>query len=463
MSQEVLTELVKALERGDEVALVTIVAAQGSTPQRVGAKMIVYPDGRIVWHDRRRLLRERRALEGEGSAASRASRGSSSTISPMISREESGLICGGQMTVYIEPVEPAPQLYIVGAGHVGHQLAQVARPVGFRIHVLDDREKFANAERFPEADEIIVDSIPDWLHKAEIPPSAYVVVVTRGHRHDLDALRSLAARDLRYIGLIGSKAKVKKIYDALVEEGMPIECLSRIHAPIGLDIGAVSPEEIAISILAELIAVRRGRIDEPHVAARVAAVEEAPRVARQGMIPADRAGRGEVVPHGTYEGAAADRFIRRNVSHAHHPRASRGRRRGDCRRHRRRCGGRSRVVAARGRVDPAVDNPDYEEGQLSSLLVGLAAVERQDNVEAVMVTLVDLPLISPSTVRAVLDAYRAKPDAPLVRPRRGNRYGHPVIFNRFDFRGIAARGSVDGRQARRPCPCRRRSACRCRR
>jgi xanthine dehydrogenase accessory factor len=143
----------------------------------------------------------------------------------------------------------------------------VARPVGFRIHVLDDREKFANDQRFPDADEIIVDSIPDWLHKAEIPPSAYVVVVTRGHTHDLDALRALAARDLRYVGLIGSRAKVKKIYDALAEEGMPIECLQRVHAPIGLDIGGVSPEEIAISIVAELIAVRRGRIEEPHVAA----------------------------------------------------------------------------------------------------------------------------------------------------------------------------------------------------
>jgi xanthine dehydrogenase accessory factor len=265
MSQEVLTELVKALERGDEVALVTIVAAQGSTPQRVGAKMLVYPDGRISGtigggcYENDALYKAKEAL------IARKPRLVKYDLTDDFA-EESGLICGGQMTVYIEPVEAAPQLYIVGAGHVGHQLAHVARPVGFRIHVLDDREKFANAERFPEADEIIVDSIPDWLHKAEIPPSAYVVVVTRGHRHDLDALRSLAARDLRYIGLIGSKAKVKKIYDALVEEGMPIECLSRIHAPIGLDIGAVSPEEIAVSILAELIAVRRGRIDEPHVA-----------------------------------------------------------------------------------------------------------------------------------------------------------------------------------------------------
>ena len=266
MSQEVLTELVKALERGDDVALVTIVAAQGSTPQRVGAKMVVYPDGRTVGtigggcYENDALGKAREAL------VSRKPKLVKYDLTDDFA-QESGLICGGQMTVYIEPVEPAPQLYIIGAGHVGHELARVAQPVGFRIHVLDDREKFANAERFPGADEIVVESIPDWLHKADIPPNAYVVVVTRGHTHDLDAMRALAARDLRYVGLIGSRAKVKKIWDELVSEGMPIECLQRVHAPIGLDIGGVSPEEIAISIVAELIAVRRGRIEEPHVAA----------------------------------------------------------------------------------------------------------------------------------------------------------------------------------------------------
>jgi xanthine dehydrogenase accessory factor len=266
MSQEVLTELVKALERGDDVALVTIVAAQGSTPQRVGAKMVVYPDGRTVGtigggcYENDALGKAREAL------ISRKPKLVKYDLTDDFA-QESGLICGGQMTVYIEPVEPAPQLYIIGAGHVGHELARVAQPVGFRIHVLDDREKFANAERFPGAEEIVVESIPEWLHKADIPPSAYVVVVTRGHTHDLDAMRALAARDLRYVGLIGSRAKVKKIWDELVGEGMPIECLQRVHAPIGLDIGGVSPEEIAVSIVAELIAVRRGRIEEPHVAA----------------------------------------------------------------------------------------------------------------------------------------------------------------------------------------------------
>jgi xanthine dehydrogenase accessory factor len=172
--------------------------------------------------------------------------------------QENGLICGGQMDVHVDPLAPAPQLYIIGAGHVGWHLARAAAEAGFRVHVIDDREKFANPERFPQADEVLVEPIADWLHHAEIPASAYVVIVTRGHQHDLDAMRALAARDLRYLGLIGSRAKVARITDALLAEGMPSECLQRVHAPIGLDIGAVTPAEIAISILAELIAVRHG-------------------------------------------------------------------------------------------------------------------------------------------------------------------------------------------------------------
>jgi xanthine dehydrogenase accessory factor len=148
---------------------------------------------------------------------------------------------------------------VIGAGHVGWNLARIAADAGFRIHVLDDREKFANAERFPFADTIEVDDIGAWLHKAELPASAYVVVVTRGHTHDFEAVRALAARDLRYLGLIGSRAKVARIFDALESEGMPLECLQRVHAPIGLDIGAITPAEIAVSILAELIAIRHGK------------------------------------------------------------------------------------------------------------------------------------------------------------------------------------------------------------
>ena len=236
----------------------TIVRSSGSTPQRTGAKMLVFADGRTIG-----------TIGGgcyENDALGRA-REAIATGTPALVKydlnddfvQESGLICGGQMEVYIDPIAPAPALYVIGAGHVGWHLARVASDAGFRIHIVDDREKFANAERFPAADQIVVEDIAGWLHRAELPPSAFVVVVTRGHTHDFDALRALAARDLRYLGLIGSRAKVARVFDALHAEGMPPECLDRVHAPIGLDIGAITPAEIAISILAELIAIRHGK------------------------------------------------------------------------------------------------------------------------------------------------------------------------------------------------------------
>src|SRR5437764_14466185 len=258
MNQEVFAAVADALERGEMAALVTIVSAVGSTPQRVGAKMLVFGDGRIVGtigggcYENDAFWKAREAIR---------------TRKPQLGHyeleddfaQETGLICGGQMDVYIEPIEPSSELYIVGAGHVGFHLARVAQEVGFRVHVVDDREKFANADRFPTAAEIIVDDIPSWIERTPIPAHGYVVIVTRGHTNDLEALRALAPRDLRYIGLIGSRAKVARIYDALTADHMPSDLLKRVHAPIGLDIGAVTPQEIAVSILAELIAVKHGK------------------------------------------------------------------------------------------------------------------------------------------------------------------------------------------------------------
>jgi xanthine dehydrogenase accessory factor len=181
--------------------------------------------------------------------------------------EETGLICGGQMEVFIEPVEPSPDVYIFGAGHVGYFLGRMAFDAGFRVHVIDDREKFASTERFGEGIDVIVDDIPTWLETHTLPATAYAVVVTRGHKHDIDALRALTRTPLRYVGLIGSRAKVKRIFDALRQEGTSPETLKPVHAPIGLDIGAITPQEIAVSILAELIAVKHGKIAESNVAA----------------------------------------------------------------------------------------------------------------------------------------------------------------------------------------------------
>jgi len=258
VNREVFAAVADALERGEPAALVTIVATRGSTPQRVGAKMLVFADGRIVGTIGGGCYENDAFWKARDAIANRRPELVHYELSDDFA-QETGLICGGQMDVYIEPIEPSPELYVIGAGHVGFHLARVAHEVGFRVHVVDDREKFANAERFPSAVEIVVDDIPSWVARAGLPAHAYAVIVTRGHTNDLEALRALAARELRYLGLIGSRAKVARIFDALAADGVPTERLTRVHAPIGLDIGAVTPQEIAVSILAELIAVKHGK------------------------------------------------------------------------------------------------------------------------------------------------------------------------------------------------------------
>jgi xanthine dehydrogenase accessory factor len=262
MNQEVFAALAEALQRGEEVALVTIVKSTGSTPQRVGAKMLVYGDGRTVGtigggcYENEAFWKAREAIKARKPVTMKFELNDDFA-------QETGLVCGGQMEVFVEPVEPSPELYVFGAGHVGYFVAKMSHEVAFKVHVVDDREKFASVERFGDGIDVVVDHIPTWLETHPLPATAYAVIVTRGHTHDLDAMRALAKQPLRYLGLIGSKAKVKRIFDALIEEGMPAERLKGIHAPIGLDIGAITPQEIAVSILAELIAVKHGKIAGP--------------------------------------------------------------------------------------------------------------------------------------------------------------------------------------------------------
>src|SRR3982750_3705853 len=178
MNREVFAAVTAALERGEPAALATIIGPTGSTPRRVGAKMLVFGDGRIVG-----------TIGGgcyENDAFGKAREAIKSRRPQVVHYElsddfaqESGLICGGQMDVYIEPIEPSPELYIIGAGHVGFHLARLAHEVGFRVTVVDDREKFANAERFPTAERIAVADIPAWVAAAHLPAHAYAVIVTR--------------------------------------------------------------------------------------------------------------------------------------------------------------------------------------------------------------------------------------------------------------------------------------------
>jgi xanthine dehydrogenase accessory factor len=170
---------------------------------------------------------------------------------------DNGLICGGQLDIYVEPVLPQPRAFIFGAGHISKSLSKVASLAGFATAIVDNREMFANRERFPEAGEIFAEEYEEVFPKLEINQHSYLVIVTRGHRDDMRVFRWAVTTPARYIGMIGSKRKVIGIIKELEKEGMPRLTGEQIFAPMGFEIGAVTPEEIAVCVVAEMIAARR--------------------------------------------------------------------------------------------------------------------------------------------------------------------------------------------------------------
>jgi xanthine dehydrogenase accessory factor len=170
---------------------------------------------------------------------------------------DTGLICGGKLDIYVEPVLPVPVVVIFGAGHISTHVSKVSRVAGFRSWIVDDRPIYANEARFPEAERIFADSFAAAFEAIRPDSNTYLVIVTRGHNQDESVLRWAVGTDARYIGMIGSKRKVHTIFRKLETEGVAPDRLDAVHAPIGLDIGAVVPEEIAVAIVAEMIDARR--------------------------------------------------------------------------------------------------------------------------------------------------------------------------------------------------------------
>jgi xanthine dehydrogenase accessory factor len=189
---------------------------------------------------------------------------------------DAGLICGGTLEIFVEPILPQPVLHIFGGGHVSVAVARIASAAGFAIGVTDDRETFANKERFPMASEVYT-TYQDAFEKLQPNASYYLLIVTRGHKDDRRVLAWAVRTGARYIGMIGSKRKVLSVYKALEKEGYSPDEFERVHAPVGLDIGALTPEEIAVSITAELIAMRRGAKDLAHKSLKPAKAETAAR------------------------------------------------------------------------------------------------------------------------------------------------------------------------------------------
>jgi xanthine dehydrogenase accessory factor len=252
---DVFEEIVKLRRAGKRAALATIVHTNGSIPSFESSRMLVRDDGSIagtigggcveadVWAAAKEVMRNelpRKMIFNLNHEAG----------------YDSGLICGGTLEVFVEPILPQAILYIFGGGHVSIALAEAAHAAGFDIGVVDDREAFANAARFPMAREVYT-SYDEAFEKLKPNASTYMVIVTRGHKDDMRVLGWAAGTEARYIGMIGSKRKVLSVYEALEKEGVAPEKLERVYAPVGLEIGALTPAEIAISITAELIAVRR--------------------------------------------------------------------------------------------------------------------------------------------------------------------------------------------------------------
>jgi xanthine dehydrogenase accessory factor len=255
--REILEAAVRLAEAGEPVALVTVVATEGSTPRRPGTRMLVRGDGShqgTVGGGR---------LEADLVARARAvlSSGQPEMVSFELTGDgEGALVCGGTVRAFVEALEAAPTLLLFGAGHVSSAVARAVRPLGFRIEVADDRKVEAvNRERFPEADRVVNEPYDRAAGQMSLGPNAYAVVATRGFDTDLMAVTSLLGRGLRFIGVLGSRTKWVKLQDALRDRGVAEAEIASVRCPIGVSIGAETPEEVAVSIVAELVAVRRRR------------------------------------------------------------------------------------------------------------------------------------------------------------------------------------------------------------
>ena len=309
---ELYRQLCELIDAGESCALATVVAAKGSTPQRAGAKAIFTADGRIFG------TLGGGCLEAESrQRALRALQTGERLLFKLVLNDDfgwdDGLICGGAVEIfvdprpqenvevwrtlihpakerrwlrvnlatgqanigqatarptkptvanseYIEPFFPKDKLIIAGAGHIGAALCKLAAALDFEVTVIDDRFTFANKERLPDATEVITDDPANALRKLPIDENTYITIVTRGHRHDAVVLREVMGKSAAYIGMIGSKRKVRIVFEEFLEQGIATEAqLKRIHSPMGLHIGSESVNEIAISIAAELIQVRAQR------------------------------------------------------------------------------------------------------------------------------------------------------------------------------------------------------------
>ena len=246
-------------KNGKPAVLATVVKSIGSAPRSEGAKMLVYQNGLIdgtIGGGAVEKVVVDEALKILGTSETK--------LLDYDLGQDLAMSCGGKMTVFLEPLTPQPQLLIFGAGHIGAALTKIGKMLGFRITVIDNRSEFANKERLPEADTVFAMEYNQAFGELSFSPETFIILVTHRHTHDQEILEYCIQQPFKYLGMIGSKTKVKKALDLLHEKGVSKDLINKIHSPIGLDIGADTPEELAIAIFGEIIAIKTGFSSRVH-------------------------------------------------------------------------------------------------------------------------------------------------------------------------------------------------------
>src|SRR5436309_1445177 len=260
-STSMYNEIQAALKRGERFAIATVVKTAGAAPCGVGSKMLVRADGTTSGSfsgpkTNGRVIQE--ALQAIHDSQSHLTH-----IHLDADQGEAVGSCGATLEVFIEVLRPEPRLIIAGAGYVAQALARLAARLDFRIVVVDDRRDLANPQAFGQKVQLTFGDIPQTIRELEPDEASWIVIVTRGHHLDKDALRAALETNATYVGMIGSPNKVKHIFKDLLKEGFPRERLAQVHAPIGLDLGAETPDEIALSIAAEMVMLRKKASGKP--------------------------------------------------------------------------------------------------------------------------------------------------------------------------------------------------------
>ncbi len=257
----VFEAVVTAQREGRAAALVTVIEAQGSVPRQAGSKMLAWQDGAFVGTVGGGEMEALALGEAQAALQDGATRILTYNFADPAAGDPGA--CGGTAKLFVEPLLPAPSVVVIGAGHIGKAVAELAKWLEFRVIVGDDRPGYATPEQIPDMDGYVEATAADLVKQIDITSRTCIVAVTRGLMVDQDVLPTLLATDAPYIGVIGARRRWALTAEALVEQGVSREALARVHAPVGLELGAETPKEIAVSIMAEVIMVLRGGTGAP--------------------------------------------------------------------------------------------------------------------------------------------------------------------------------------------------------